>query len=299
MASNDFITRFQGKIGSMNKHGTFDHDNHMAVNKTSSAFQFTGQSIIRSSFESKDKAYAFQSLPDSGYNFFRPIKALGHSSSVMAPSELQTSTSAATKDSSSFPAPQQVEPQIADQKANARLSPKSDTAAMRRMNYPPVPKRKRLSPISVKETSESKAETKSSPSKSPYNPYTLKDYKQIRPSKYYILGGLGPSNVGTEVWTEKKSLYDRRVDFAKKLQRLHAEQLLPTSRKPTAESASPEPSTRQRALEFAKNIKKPPLKMPIEFRTSAPARLSELESLEAKHEEMQDAVSAIRNRVNY
>ena len=31
-----------------------------------------------------------------------------------------------------------------------------------------------------------------------YKPYTLKDYQNIKADKYYELGGLGPSNLGTE-----------------------------------------------------------------------------------------------------
>lgn len=299
MASNDFITRFQGKIGTMNKHGTFNLEGQVPINRAS-AFQSTGQSIIRSSFESNDKVYAFQSLPNSGYNFFRPIKALGHSSSILATEELQSNTTAQTIESSSFPKSNVVQVQEPIPEVIARMSPKSDTAAMRRMNYPPAPKRKRLSPASGHEVPVVKEDPKPSPSRSPYNPYTLKDYKQIRPNRYYMLGGLGAANIGTEIWTEKKSLYDRRADFAKKLQRLHAEQLLPTSRKPTAESTCSEhKSTRQRALEFAKNIKRPPLKLPAEMRMSFNSQPSELEALEAKHEEMDAAVREIRNRVNY
>ena len=31
-----------------------------------------------------------------------------------------------------------------------------------------------------------------------YKPYSLRDYELIKPKKYYVLGGVGPSYVGTE-----------------------------------------------------------------------------------------------------
>jgi hypothetical protein len=297
MASNEFISRFQGKTSTMSKHGTFNVDGTPAVNKTSSAFQSTGQSIIRSAVEDKTY-YAFQSLPSSGYNFFRPINALAHSPSIQAQAEVQSCIAVPTYESNSTqPIPLQ-EPQVQLPSA-VRMSPKSDTAALRRHEYSPMPKKRRQSPASVQGTVESVTAKHLAPIKDSFSPYTLKDYKQIRPSKYYYLGGLGAVNIGTEEWKAKKSLYDKRTDFAHKLQRLHAEQIMPHSRKPTAESMSQEVSTRQRALEFAKLIKRPPLKLPAEMLESAPSRLTELQAMQAKYEELQGAVNAIRHQVNY
>jgi hypothetical protein len=298
MASNEFIARFQGKTSTMSKHGTFNVEGTPTVNKTSSPFQFTSQSIMRSSGEDKTN-YAFQSMPSSGYNFFRPIKALAHSSSIQPQTEVLSTIPMPPSDSiSTQPIPLQ-EPQVKLPPA-ARMSPKSDTAALRRSNYPPMPKKRRQSPASVQGTVESVTEKQLAPIKDSFSPYTLKDYKQIRPSKYYILGGLGAVNIGSEEWKAKKSLYDKRTDFARKLQRLHAEQILPTSRKPTAESMSQEVSSRQRALEFAKLIKRPPLKLPAEMRESAaPSRQTELQALQARHEDLESVVSAIRHHVNY
>ena len=43
-----------------------------------------------------------------------------------------------------------------------------------------------------------------------YQPYTISDYKSIKLEKYFELGGLGPTYVGSEDWSKKKELYDKR-----------------------------------------------------------------------------------------
>ena len=50
-----------------------------------------------------------------------------------------------------------------------------------------------------------------------YTPYTLKDYEIIKPAKYYELGGLGPSTIGTETWRVKKQIFNRRQEYVKQL----------------------------------------------------------------------------------
>jgi len=37
-----------------------------------------------------------------------------------------------------------------------------------------------------------------------FKPYTIKDYKNIQPQKYYELGGLGSGVIGTEEWSKKR-----------------------------------------------------------------------------------------------
>lgn len=54
---------------------------------------------------------------------------------------------------------------------------------------------------------------------SEFQPYTLADYSYIRPKKYYILGGLGASTVGTEVWNKRKEVSDRRKEYANEVVR--------------------------------------------------------------------------------
>ena len=94
-----------------------------------------------------------------------------------------------------------------------------------------------------------------------YTPYTLKDYKTIKPKTYYLLGGLGPVNVGTEDWSKKKELKEKRWNYGKDVYYTNAAKL------PMFGSNSPsmtkllKDSTRFKALEFAKSIIRPPLKV--------------------------------------
>ena len=50
-----------------------------------------------------------------------------------------------------------------------------------------------------------------------YTPYTLSDYKKKDLDKGVRLGGLGASTVGTDSWSEKKALYDKRRSYAGKV----------------------------------------------------------------------------------
>lgn len=58
-----------------------------------------------------------------------------------------------------------------------------------------------------------------------FKPYTLSDYKAIKPDKYYELGGLGQINVGTEDWVKKKETHDKRKEYA---QRIKEKSSMPT-----------------------------------------------------------------------
>jgi len=62
----------------------------------------------------------------------------------------------------------------------------------------------RLPNISVRQATRKTSNSKDSDDKNKieYIPYTLEDYKAIKPEKYINLGGLGP-NIGTKDWEEK------------------------------------------------------------------------------------------------
>ncbi|OMJ81000.1 hypothetical protein SteCoe_18613 [Stentor coeruleus] len=49
-----------------------------------------------------------------------------------------------------------------------------------------------------------------------YKPYTIKDYNNIKPKKYYELGGLGSPTIGTEDWAKRKIINDKRIEYGKK-----------------------------------------------------------------------------------
>ena len=90
-----------------------------------------------------------------------------------------------------------------------------------------------------------------------YQPYTISDYKNIKFEKYFELGGLGPTYVGSEDWVKKKELYDKRRKYGKgtyyrNVANMHLE---PLSRKLFVDN-----SARKRAIDFAKSIIRPPLR---------------------------------------
>jgi hypothetical protein len=88
-----------------------------------------------------------------------------------------------------------------------------------------------------------------------YKPYTLKDYQSIRQERYFRLGGLGPSNVGSEDWNKKKRMIDKRMKYGKDVYFINAVKL------PMFPSASPirfkQRDSRTKAWEYAANILKP------------------------------------------
>jgi hypothetical protein len=94
-----------------------------------------------------------------------------------------------------------------------------------------------------------------------YVPYTLKDYKTIKPKTYYLLGGLGPSNIGSEDWSKKKDLNEKRWNYGKDVYYSNAAKIpiLP-SNSPTEIKVFKD-NSRARALDFAKSIIRPPLKV--------------------------------------
>lgn len=50
-----------------------------------------------------------------------------------------------------------------------------------------------------------------------YTPYTLNDYNNIKSQKYYRLGGLGPSTIGTKDWVKKKEFSDKQKQYGQQI----------------------------------------------------------------------------------
>lgn len=92
-----------------------------------------------------------------------------------------------------------------------------------------------------------------------FKPYTLKDYAGIRSSKYYELGGLGPSYLGSIEWLKKKEGNEKRLKYGEQVYYINAAKLplLPIS---SPKKNQTERDSRQKGLEFAKSIIKPRLK---------------------------------------
>lgn len=120
-------------------------------------------------------------------------------------------------------------------------------------------------------------------------PYTLKDYQAIKSEKYYQLGGLGPSNVGTDEWQMRKEMVEKKMEFAKKVKILNAN-LPPTVVKKKNE-AEKEASKMERAKIFAMGIPKPRNKV---VSRESPAPASVLEELEKQHLEFKVCVDQIK-----
>ena len=97
-----------------------------------------------------------------------------------------------------------------------------------------------------------------------FKPYTIKDYAGIKSERYYQLGGLGPSYLGTDKWIVDKQRNEKRVKYGIQVYYLNAAKfpLLPLI---STKQKEIEGNSRKRALEFAKNIIKPSLQVPLDI----------------------------------
>ena len=125
-----------------------------------------------------------------------------------------------------------------------------------------------------------------------YKPYTLNDYKIIKSEKYYELGGLGPSNVGTDDWKQKKDLMDKRLSYAKHVQTANSSIPLNARRPKETERQI---SKSEKAKQFARMIPKPAPKSRQTPDESKPAISSVLEELEKKHMSYNVCIEAIKS----
>lgn len=92
-----------------------------------------------------------------------------------------------------------------------------------------------------------------------FKPYTLQQYKMIKPKEYVELGKLKPDLNTDELIAKRKNL-DRIKEFSKQLRQVNADMLTQQPKLPSASeqndlqiARNKYESTRQRALEFAKN----------------------------------------------
>ena len=126
-----------------------------------------------------------------------------------------------------------------------------------------------------------------------YKPYTLKDYQIIKTDKYFELGGLGPSNLGTEDWKQKKEMMDKRISYAKHVKLANANLPASSCRKP--KELEKEVSKNERAIQFAKMIPKPTSKPKLVKAEITPALSTVLEELEKQHLAYKASVEAIKS----
>ena len=134
--------------------------------------------------------------------------------------------------------------------------------------------------------------TKSRKIPNEFIPYTLKDYQIIKTNKYYELGGLGPSSIGTDEWKERKENQDKRIIYAQQVK------LANSSMQAQGKLKDPEKkiSKREKAFQFAKMIPKPLKKQQKDLIDSTPPCI--LEELEKQHNSYKVSVNAIKSGVN-
>ncbi|CAG9328900.1 unnamed protein product [Blepharisma stoltei] len=299
MASQLFIERFKDKVSTINKLGQFEVDTSKAVNKP----QFHSQkSIMQISASNIVKSGIHSLSPTNDYpNFARPLKLQGPEgrSFYAPPSEAATEPHdfhSLNPKNSYYPIPAENIPHG----YSAQQSP--------RASEPHQKQKKAVSAAPLRKTQENLRSTDSDqligrPKRRAidFTPYTLKDYKNIRNDKYYELGGLGPINIGTEEWEKKKELQDKKKEYAKQVMQANSSLLPPTVVKKPKEK---EMSSRQRAIEFAKKIQKPPLKVKAlgqeikeENEEFEDKTLSWLSNLEKQHEIYKNKAQEIRTKM--
>ncbi|KAJ1455379.1 hypothetical protein M885DRAFT_617245 [Pelagophyceae sp. CCMP2097] len=147
-----------------------------------------------------------------------------------------------------------------------------------------------------------------------FEPYTLQQYRQTKPEKYYELGKLQPDLQRTDLVAKRQNA-DRIKEFSKNLRDVNltvARQVreLKAEAAPAAAKADP-PSKRDKAAQFARNIPKPKAPKPAEpppptadppddgwggGGNGAPSRLDELE---ARHDHHRALADGIRRQYNY
>lgn len=166
--------------------------------------------------------------------------------------------------------------------------------------------------IPVKEKIKKEDRMSSSEYSKKFKPYSLGDYKDIKPQKYYALGGLG-ANVGGNEWQVKKEKVQRMTEYAKCSKLMNKEQILanparpPLHEKPKKTEQVEALKKKQRMLEYAKNVPKPKVITPSkpqaaaqedDFDKKVPTSLSELEKLEMQHNKYMDEVEKLKGVLN-
>ena len=90
-----------------------------------------------------------------------------------------------------------------------------------------------------------------------FSPYTLEDYRLIRPTKYSPLGGLGASMVGSQEWLRKKDLDSRKKTYGLQVFTANRTQIHFSSRRSDHQDSPLAQSSRQRALTFSRSVHPP------------------------------------------
>lgn len=140
-----------------------------------------------------------------------------------------------------------------------------------------------------------------------YKPYTLADYKAKHANRRMLPGNQRASNVGTKEWSSAKSLYDKRKIYAREVQSSNQTRMrLAISPNTTGRPNQPEYNNayimRQRALEFARGISRPKLKVPvkanIEHELDHNDPLAQRKFLEEEHLKYLKTLEELKNKMD-
>ncbi|CAG9328775.1 unnamed protein product [Blepharisma stoltei] len=267
MAATNFIERFKNKVSTIGKSGEIEFDSSRPALKANSAqfhksiMQLSASNIIRNNLQSP-KVKTFVSS--------RPVKLTAKDDSPTSPKSHAGTFQNYKPDTISEATTNTPKPTLKEQKIKRKSS--HSAAPLRNKQSNEAPKSSDGATQSFETRYVKKQQTID------FSPYTLNDYHMIKSDEYYELGGLGCATVGTEEWTKRKEMQDRRKDYARQVKYTNAANLPPSGARKSLKSIEKEPSKMQKANEFAKNIPKPKLRSPPMDVKSTPLEVKESSS---------------------
>lgn len=295
MSSLNFRERFKDKVSKVGKLGELEIDSTKAVNtgpnhskNYKSVMQVSASNIV------KGNLYFPDSHLQMKQDFARPIKLQGE----YPPANQYDRYSIPTKN-----LPDKIDSAVSKEFLTAQNSlnstPLVNQKINRKVTHSAQPLRKTNNSVRPDDSKSETGEMKEYQRRRTYQdfkPYTMNDYRNIKQEKYFELGGLGAFNIGTEEWKKKKELQDRRAEYAKCVQQANSSRLPVQTKKPE-QTLGRKVSVRERALSFAKQIKKPPLKPENPKNSTFKEPISALQTLEQQHEQLKASVQNIRNHI--
>jgi len=205
----DFKERFKGKVSRVGKLGEISIDSSKSISKSvqpqknhKSVMQVSANNIIRGGLKNASKER-------HGEQYLSPVKSRTQEP-VFLYSEVERTPEKPKPNQFYSAVSQELSPAEVYQQRN-QLPRKANLSARH-------PNKSGLSNIDSRSEAISELETYSSRKNyAEYTPYSLMDYRNSRPEKYYELGGLGPYNIGTEEWKKRKEMQNRREQYAKSI----------------------------------------------------------------------------------
>lgn len=262
MASHNFIERFKDKVSTINKLGEVNFELLQAVNKPNASvnpktsMKKLASNVIRATYFSDPSSPTYKKYINSkrieDHSFYassepktepisnkqkKALKGSYYGSKIASSEPILGGLSKKSQRFSISPSnPKKIQQSMYSTQVNLNKTDKIQVSLSPDMNH-----RKDFSFI----------------------PYTIDDYRLIKSDNYYELGGLGAYNIGTEEWKFSKKLQDKSKQYSKQVGKINSTLLPPIHTRKTSEADT---NTRQRGIDFSKNIKRPPLKF-LAYRT--------------------------------